>query len=78
MLFRSGIIIHDGKIAGLQRGKDSVKEVKKGFECGITLESYSDLKEQDILECYEMVEVKKWIKSNKKESPMTLIKHYVK
>lgn len=58
-VIRDGIIIHDGKIAGLQRGKDSVKEVKKGFECGITLESYSDLKEQDILECYEMVEVKK-------------------
>ena len=56
---RDGIIIHDGKIAGLQRGKDSVKEVKKGYECGITLESYSDFKEQDILECYEIVEVKR-------------------
>ena len=43
----------------LQRGKDSVKEVKKGFECGITLENYSDFKEGDILECYEMVEVKR-------------------
>ena len=58
-VIRDGIIIHDGKIAGLQRGKDSVKEVKKGFECGITLESYSDLKEGDIFEAYEMVEVKK-------------------
>lgn len=56
---RDGIVIHDGKIAGLQRGKDSVKEVKKGYECGITLESYSDFKEQDILECYEIVEVKR-------------------
>ena len=56
---RDGIIIHDGKIAGLQRGKDSVKEVKKGYECGITLESYSDFKEQDVLECYEIVEVKR-------------------
>ena len=56
---RDGIIIHDGKIAGLQRGKDSVKEVKKGYECGITLESYSDFKEQDILECYEIVEAKR-------------------
>ena len=54
-----GIVIHDGNIAGLQRGKDSVKEVKKGFECGITLESYSDLKEGDILESYDMVEVKR-------------------
>ena len=58
-VIRDGIIIHDGNIAGLQRGKDSVKEVKKGFECGITLESYSDLKEGDILESYDMVEVKK-------------------
>ena len=58
-VIRDGIVIHDGKIAGLQRGKDSVKEVKKGFECGITLESYSDLKEGDTLEAYEIVEVKK-------------------
>ena len=61
-VIRDGIVIHDGNIAGLQRGKDSVKEVKKGFECGITLESYSDLKEGDILESYDMVEVKKWTK----------------
>lgn len=56
---RDGIVIHDGMISGLQRGKESVKEVKKGFECGITLENYSDLKEQDVLECYDMVEVKR-------------------
>lgn len=58
-VIRDGIVIHDGNIAGLQRGKDSAKEVKKGFECGITLESYSDLKEGDILESYDMVEVKR-------------------
>ena len=58
-VIRDGIVIHDGNIAGLQRGKDTVKEVKKGFECGITLESYSDLKEGDILESYDMVEVKR-------------------
>ncbi len=58
-VIRDGIVIHDGMISGLQRGKDSVKEVKKGFECGITLENYSDLKEQDVLECYDMVEVKR-------------------
>lgn len=56
---RDGIVIHDGMISGLQREKESVKEVKKGFECGITLENYSDLKEQDVLECYDMVEVKR-------------------
>ncbi|MBR1416782.1 MAG: translation initiation factor IF-2 [Bacilli bacterium] len=58
-VIRDGIVLHDGKLNALQRGKDSVKEVKKGFECGITLENYSDFKEGDILECYEMVEVKR-------------------
>lgn len=58
-VIRDGIVIHDGKIANLQREKDTVKEVKKGFECGITLESYNDIKENDILENYEMVVVKK-------------------
>lgn len=58
-VIRDGIIIHDGKIASVQREKDTVKEVKKGFECGVTLESYSDIKERDILEAYEMVEVKR-------------------
>jgi len=57
-LIRDGVIIYDGKIASIQREKDSVKEVKKGFECGITLDNYSDIKEGDIIECYEMVEVK--------------------
>ena len=58
-VIRDGIVLHDGKINALQREKDSVKEVKKGFECGITIENYSDFKEGDILECYEMVEVKR-------------------
>ena len=58
-LLQSKLVLHEGKINALQRGKDSVKEVKKGFDCGITLENYSDFKEGDILECYEMVEVKR-------------------
>lgn len=57
-LIRDGVIIYDGKIASIQREKDSVKEVKKGYECGITLDNYNDIKIGDILECYEMVEVK--------------------
>ncbi len=56
---RDGVIIHEGKIASVQRGKDTVKEVKKGFECGITLENFNDIKEKDILECFEMVEIKR-------------------
>ena len=58
-VIRDGTIIYDGKIASVQREKDVVKEVKKGFECGITLENYSDIKEGDIIENYEMVETKK-------------------
>jgi translation initiation factor IF-2 len=56
---RDGIVIYEGKIASVQREKDTVKEVKKGFECGITLENYSDIKEGDIIKSYEMVEVKR-------------------
>lgn len=58
-VIRDGIIIYDGKISSIQREKDTVKEVKKGFECGITLDGYSDIKERDVLEAYEMVEVKR-------------------
>ena len=55
---RDGIIIQEDKISTLQKGKETVKEMKKGFECGITLETFNDIKEGDILEVYEMVEVK--------------------
>lgn len=58
-LIRDGIVIYEGNINSIQREKDSVKEVKKGFECGITIENYNDLKEKDIVEAYEMVEIKK-------------------
>ncbi len=58
-LIRDGVIIYDGKIASLQREKDKASEVKKGLDCGITLENYSDIKEQDIIEAYELVEVKR-------------------
>ena len=58
-VIRDGVIVYDGKIASVQREKDTVKEVKKGFECGITLENFSDIKEGDIIENYEMVEIKR-------------------
>ncbi|MDD2469313.1 MAG: translation initiation factor IF-2 [Bacilli bacterium] len=58
-IIRDGIVIYDGNISSLQREKNVVKEVKSGFECGITIEHYDDLKEQDIIEAYELVEVKK-------------------
>jgi translation initiation factor IF-2 len=58
-LIRDGVIIYDGRVASIQREKDSVKEVKKGFECGITLDNYTDIKIGDVIECFEMVEVKR-------------------
>ncbi len=58
-LVRDGIVIHEGEIASLQRFKDSVKEVAAGYECGITLEKFSDLKVGDILECFEMQEIER-------------------
>ena len=57
-LLRDGVIVYEGKIASLQREKDQVKEVKRGFECGILLENFNDVKEYDIIEGYEMVEEK--------------------
>lgn len=56
---RDGVVIYDGAINTIQREKDQAKEVKAGFECGITLENYQDIKEKDIIEAYELVEIKR-------------------
>ncbi len=58
-LLRENIVIYDGILKTLKRFKDDVKEVKAGFECGIAFENYEDIKEKDILECYEIVEQKR-------------------
>ncbi len=56
-LVRDGIVVHEGAISSLQRFKDSVKEVAQGYECGITIEKYSDLKEGDIIEAFLMEQI---------------------
>ncbi len=56
-VLRNGIVIYSGKMASLRRFKDDVKEVKQGYECGITIEKYSDLKEGDVIEASIMKEV---------------------
>ncbi len=56
-LVRDGVVIHEGVIASLQRFKDSVKEVAQGYECGISIEKYSDLKVGDILEAFLMEQI---------------------
>lgn len=56
-LIRDGIVVHDGELGSLKRFKDDVKEVKKNYECGLNFERYNDIKEGDIIEAYEEVEV---------------------
>ena len=58
-IIRDGVIIYDGNINTIAREKDQVKEVKSGIECGITIENYNDIKEKDIIEAYEIVEIKR-------------------
>lgn len=58
-VIRDGIVIGETEIASVQREKDTVKEVKKGFECGITLVNFNDIKEKDVIESFELVEVKR-------------------
>ena len=57
-VIRDSVVIYDGEINSIQREKDSVKEVKKGLECGVTISNFNDIKVGDIIEAYEMVEVK--------------------
>jgi translation initiation factor IF-2 len=57
-LLRDSVIIWEGSLSSLRRFKDDVKEVEKGYECGIGLENYNDIKEGDVIESYELVEVR--------------------
>ena len=56
-LIRDGIVIYTGKLGSLKRFKDDVSKVAMGFECGFTIENFNDIKEGDIVEAYEIVEV---------------------
>lgn len=58
-IVRDGVVIYTGKIKSLQHEKDQVKEVKKDMDCGITVENFQDIKENDIIESFELVEIKK-------------------
>lgn len=56
-LVRDGIVVHEGAIASLKRFKDDAKEVAQGYECGITIEKYQDIKQGDIIECFLMEQI---------------------
>ena len=58
-LVRDGIVIHEGKVSSLKRFKDDAKEVNQGYECGLGIENYNDIKEGDIIECFHMVEIER-------------------
>lgn len=58
-VIRDGVVVNDSVIASLAREKDQVKEVKQGLECGITIENFNDIKEKDVIEAYEVVEIKR-------------------
>jgi translation initiation factor IF-2 len=61
-LVRDGVVSYEGKIASLRRFKDDVKEVQSGYECGIGIENYNDIKVGDVIECYYMEEIKPELK----------------
>ena len=56
-LLRDDIVIHDGALGSLKRFKDDVREVREGFECGIGIEGYNDMREGDVIEAYEVEQV---------------------
>ena len=58
-IIRDGVVVYNGAVNTLQHEKDQVKEVKKGMDCGITLENCQDYKEGDVVEIYDLVEVKR-------------------
>ena len=58
-LVRDGIVIHEGVISSLRRFKDDVREVASGYECGLGIEKYNDIKPDDVIECFNMVEVER-------------------
>src|SRR5690606_41255612 len=57
-IVRDGVVVYTGELASLKRYKDDVKEVAKGYECGLNIHNFNDIKVGDIVEAYEQVEVK--------------------
>jgi translation initiation factor IF-2 len=61
-IIREGVVIYTGELESLKRFKDDVKEVTKGYDCGLQIKGYNDIKEGDVVECYEQVAIKKRLK----------------
>ncbi len=58
-VLRDNIVIHQGEVGSLQRYKDSVREVAAGYECGMSIAKFNDIKEGDVFECFAMEEIKR-------------------
>ena len=58
-MLRDGVVIYDGNVGSLRRFKDDVREVQSGFECGIGIENYTDIKVGDVIEAYEVFEIER-------------------
>ena len=56
-LVRDGVVIYDGRVGSLRRFKDDVREVQAGFECGVGIENFNDIKVGDVIEAYEVIEI---------------------
>ena len=61
-LIREGVVVFTGELTSLKRFKDDVKEVSKGYDCGLQIKNYNDIKEGDVVEAFQEVEVKKTLK----------------
>ena len=61
-ILRDNVVIYEGKLASLKRFKDDAKEVVAGQECGLGVENFNDIKEGDVVEAFEMVEIKRTLK----------------
>jgi translation initiation factor IF-2 len=61
-LIREGVVVYTGELTSLKRFKDDVKDVSKGYDCGMQIKGYNDVKEGDIIEAFQEVEVKKKLK----------------
>ena len=64
-LIREGVVIYTGKLSSLKWFKDDINEVRQGFECGISIENYNDIKVGDIIEGFEQIEIKRTLTSKK-------------
>ncbi len=62
-LLRDGIVVYDGELSSLKRFKDDAKEVREGFECGLKIAGFDDIKEGDVLEFYRQIEVARTLDS---------------